>query len=551
MNAILPVDQRSAKLVYVPNPLMPELGSRVIDVAPGVTVTEAVALNDLKLRYSTVLYRGDGLVKRAEWDAMPLREGEIVSLMTLPQDGDNTGSEILAVIAIIAIALYAPELAADILPKAASAFAIHATAIAITIAGSLIISALLPKPKPYDQGHGPSPTYSLNAQQNRARLGEPIPELFGQHIIYPDLAAAPYAEFESGGGGSFISSSTTMRLGDSFSGSARGAQSSTVSAPAAADKQIINELFCLGMGDFDIHQIRVADTVVWEDGSLTGNYPEMTIEIVTPGGQVTLFPDNVVTSTEVDSITLIGTNEAGYGYSGPFAASASGTEAAQIALDIALPAGLFTTDSKGKVGNATVSFLFEAQPIDATGTPTGAWFTLANTSYTMATRDAIRRSIVTDVTPGRYQVRGKRTNTKSTDGKTGDILVWVAMRAYLPSQQTYDGVTMIAVRAEATNHLNGTSAQQFNVIATRKLPAYDPGLAAWTVPSATRSIAAAASYVMRNVNGGNLADSRIDLATLWGSLDATWTTRGDHFDGIRSEERRVGKECRSRWSPYH
>src|SRR5438309_7132113 len=24
-----------------------------------------------------------------------------------------------------------------------------------------------------------------------------------------------------------------------------------------------------------------------------------------------------------------------------------------------------------------------------------------------------------------------------------------------------------------------------------------------------------------------------------------------HFDNKRSEERRVGKECRSRWSPYH
>ena len=23
------------------------------------------------------------------------------------------------------------------------------------------------------------------------------------------------------------------------------------------------------------------------------------------------------------------------------------------------------------------------------------------------------------------------------------------------------------------------------------------------------------------------------------------------FRGVRSEERRVGKECRSRWSPYH
>src|SRR5256885_15234578 len=27
--------------------------------------------------------------------------------------------------------------------------------------------------------------------------------------------------------------------------------------------------------------------------------------------------------------------------------------------------------------------------------------------------------------------------------------------------------------------------------------------------------------------------------------------RRDHFLNARSEERRVGKECRSRWSPYH
>ena len=25
----------------------------------------------------------------------------------------------------------------------------------------------------------------------------------------------------------------------------------------------------------------------------------------------------------------------------------------------------------------------------------------------------------------------------------------------------------------------------------------------------------------------------------------------ERFTGLRSEERRVGKECRSRWSPYH
>ena len=26
---------------------------------------------------------------------------------------------------------------------------------------------------------------------------------------------------------------------------------------------------------------------------------------------------------------------------------------------------------------------------------------------------------------------------------------------------------------------------------------------------------------------------------------------GTQYDALRSEERRVGKECRSRWSPYH
>src|SRR5258708_17366619 len=34
------------------------------------------------------------------------------------------------------------------------------------------------------------------------------------------------------------------------------------------------------------------------------------------------------------------------------------------------------------------------------------------------------------------------------------------------------------------------------------------------------------------------------------NLDAQVTLRIAH-SGVRSEERRVGKECRSRWSPYH
>ena len=35
-------------------------------------------------------------------------------------------------------------------------------------------------------------------------------------------------------------------------------------------------------------------------------------------------------------------------------------------------------------------------------------------------------------------------------------------------------------------------------------------------------------------------------------MGSVYRTRGAHaIHCLRSEERRVGKECRSRWSPYH
>ena len=53
-------------------------------------------------------------------------------------------------------------------------------------------------------------------------------------------------------------------------------------------------------------------------------------------------------------------------------------------------------------------------------------------------------------------------------------------------------------------------------------------------------------------------DSQPRVTGLWMSADLverkantlTVHYRG-YFGGMRSEERRVGKECRSRWSPYH
>ena len=49
-----------------------------------------------------------------------------------------------------------------------------------------------------------------------------------------------------------------------------------------------------------------------------------------------------------------------------------------------------------------------------------------------------------------------------------------------------------------------------------------------------------------NVDGTPL-DGRDDAA----ARGVTLIPQGNGLAGARSEERRVGKECRSRWSPYH
>lgn len=516
-----------------------------------------------RTRQPHIAYLNGRPLLRAGWRRR-LRHGDVVTFVVLPAGGSGGGaggSNPLRTILSLALVVAAPMLAGAIFGVGAAGLAAtpvlfgtytvgQATALGILLAGQALIGSLFPVPQP-GRLPEPSPTYSIGAQGNAARIEQPIPVQYGRMLAWPDLAAQPYTDY-------------------------------------AGNEQYLYQLLCLGAGEYDIEAIRIEDTPI-------ASFSEIETEIVGPGEQVTLFPTAVITAVEVSGQTLAGMKVVNWSQTGTtltvtetahgrasgqtvalivtaggatqgiyaiatvpdadsytlvmpgslsdtgtghihavvgglsgFAASGPGTVAQRIAVDLVLPVGLFDGDGAGAMGTLSLGIYIQMRRIDDDGAPLGAWIDIAET-VTDRTNTPIRRSYVYDLaTPGRYAVRAWRVDTKSADPNDGNEVAWAGLRAYLTETQDWGDVTLIALRMRATNNLSLQASRRVSVLATRKLPAWDG--TAWSAPEPSRSIAWAIADAARNAgHGAGLADSAIDLAALL-ALDAVWTERGDRFD---------------------
>ncbi|MGH6887997.1 MAG: host specificity factor TipJ family phage tail protein [Rhizomicrobium sp.] len=516
----------TARIAHIRNPLTPQIGLRSFEVEPGVVLTRAIADAQWHLAGATFLVRRDALdrvldwnsaafadvfVRRAEWDAEALDDGETRVLVTLPQGGGGGGggSNIGAIVAQIGLMLIAYVLAgpaglgASLATEIGTSAAVGAALVesSIMIGGMLLLSAVLPQPKPKAQGTA-SPTYDLGLQSNMARLGAAVPEWFGLYDVVPDLRSQPYINYN-------------------------------------LNQEYVQELFCVGKGSYEVHALRIGMNVFARltDGVLqsTDAYPEIEWQLAGSGEDVTLFPDNVVTSTEVSGIEILGDNEDGYGdgFTAWFAANPPGTKTLRITIDVALPAGLYHTTNDGNINRAEIDFEVWARPVDDYDRPTGDAFLVLDEKLVMATITPHRVSRLRVVPFARYQVRMKRTNSKAVTTSTGDTLSWLALRAQLPSQKSYEDCTMLAIEAQATRNLNGTSSDQINAVVERELitPVKVDGVWQWSdTPQPTRSIGAAAYYLLTSSNNAGLDPSRVDGDWLL-QYESVWNGRGDTFDG--------------------
>lgn len=511
---------RPGVVVMVRNAFRPERDREVVPVPEPVTIRGWLDARGIdQFAQPTVCLVNGRAVLRAEWPLLVIRSGDVVCFVALPHGGGGGGGggkNPLRTVLMVAVMVAGVVAGAALGGALAGALGFEAGAAAfgsvtwgqifggvisgaVNIAGGALINALVPAPSPSrpsaDWGLGsigsppsPSPTYSLEAQGNQARLGQPIPVVYGRHLIYPDLAAEPWQEYQG-------------------------------------NEQYLHQFHVIGQGHYQVEAVRIEDTDI-------GNFAEVQYEIVEPGGAVTLFDPSVTTAPEVAGQELQGPNQLGTGetgWVGPFVSASAETVAAHLGIDIVFARGLYYANDSGGLDSRSASWVVEARAIDDDGLSQGDWLQLASETHSAATNTPIRLSFKYAVAPGRYEVRLKRTDDKDLSSRAGHEIRWAGLKAWLQDEPDYGQVTLLAIRMRATDNLSQRTSRMVNCIVTRKLPTWSPG--GWSQPVPTRSIAWVLADVARASYGAGLADARIDLAGL-AALNALWEQRGDRFDGV-------------------
>jgi sulfur carrier protein ThiS len=483
----------TATLIWLTNPFQPERNRHEFTATAGITIDQWLDKEKIEFLLPILCLKNGEPLLRAQWAIDPLSANDTVIFIPLLQGGGGGGNKILRSVLTIAVMVAAPY-AGSALAGSLGITSTVGTALVtagVALAGSALVNVLVPPPMPslgggYGNTAAPSPTYSLQAQGNQARLGQPIPVLYGRHIIYPDLAATPYTRYEN-------------------------------------NEQMLYQLHCIGQGQYDLESIRIEDTPI-------SSFEEIHYEVVPPGSPITLFDADVVTAPEVAGQELLAVSDGG-DIIGPFVANPADTQAERLSIDVLCPRGLYYANDSGGLETRSLSWRMEAQAIDAEGEAVSDWFVLGQESHSAATNTALRFTFDYSVTPGRYAVRATRLDSKDTSARAGHELRWGALKAHLVGQPEFGDVTLLALRMRATDNLSQRSSRLVNCVVTRRLPIWEPDTQKWSAPQPTRSIAWALADQCRALYGAGLTDARIDLQAL-AELDVIWNTRGDSFDAV-------------------
>lgn len=448
---------------------------------------------------------------QSEWRRRRIRTGDRVEFWSRPLgSGQQSGGSknilgFVALIAVAALAIGAPFAAGALGFGFLGAGTVGGALLsaAIGLGGSLLINALT-APKPGAQNSAADTEASsqvlasIQASGNQVRPFAPIPVSYGRIKTYPDFAATPWSEY-------------------------------------AGNEQYLNVLLSLGLGKYAGEAVYIDDTLLWS--SAGGVEPGFDVQLAfyDPGATVTLFPTNVVSSGEVSGQEI---TETPLGF---FVASASGTKASALAVDLVFPGGLYSVPdnatSANQITSASVTITAEYQEVDDAGAPVGGAAALFSQTFTRASRNPIRETVKVAVAAKRYRVRVYRTTVAAGATSTGqgyrgnssgaviDNVAWASLRAFIEGVAAFP-VSTVAIRIRA-DRMNASSARKFGVLRTRVVNVWNGS--AFVEQASRNPVWAFYDAVTDAIYGAARPPGKVDFNTVVAAATAA-AARGDAFD---------------------
>ena len=191
-----------------------------------------------------------------------------------------------------------------------------AVSMGIMMAGSLIANGLAKSQGQISAASAEtaSPTYSINASGNIARIGQPEPEGFGRMQIVPDYVSQPWTSYEN-------------------------------------NEEWGHFIYALGRGEYDVHAMSYGDTIFWKDGK----FVQSTI-IVSSGDEVEPVINDEITS----------------GYSNAYVITDEDSVASTVKVKIKFPNGIYSFKNEGdnRTKAVTIRIIAYFAKCDAAGNTT-------------------------------------------------------------------------------------------------------------------------------------------------------------------------------------
>jgi len=429
-----------------------------------------------------------------------------------------------------------------------------------------------------------SSIYKVNAQGNRPKLMGVIPEVLGNHKVYPDLLNQPHYEyisndqylslFMSVGVGSYEINESEIYIGDTpinrYSGdydldifepgenvTSHDAHRNIYTSKEVSDVELEGAVATNTSGSerYWTFQNKTLTSKIRRSNPKFEPYPEISrfpysvgdiLSIDSVGepndGLFKVVSKDEFTGTmqKVDAqgdddatwVEFTSQNEVvadiepldGSGdHAGPYFVCPEKEKTNKFYIDFELPQGLGELDDDGNFLSRTVNV--EIQYRDEN---TLEWTTVTH-SFTNSTNDQLAETLAIDLSESiRPEVRIKRTSASVDDTRIYDLVKWTRLKSELETVDSYDDITIIALKIKGTNNLSRNAENKLNLLVTRKLPTWDPELQSWTSNQITNDISPAFAHIVKDVGH---SDSELDLDSL-SLLDQTWQNRNDKFNGV-------------------